>query len=171
MTTNPYRLPLSVVPSAYRLFLEPDLIRYTFSGRVEIDVVIAEDIDRISLNALELELSGVTLTGRDAESFSGEPVFDSTYQTATFTFNKVIPAGGATLSMSFDGILNDQLHGFYRSSYTDEEGNNQTLATTQFAPSEARRCFPCWDEPSFKATFEVSLTIPDGMTPSPTLEY
>ena len=164
MTKNPYRLAPTVIPSAYRLFLTPDLNDYTFSGRVEIDVFISEDIDRFSLNALELELSQVTLTSHGVERLSGEPVFDSRYQTATFTFDDVLSVGDATVSLSFEGVLNDQLHGFYRSTYSDDEGNVHTLATTHFAPSEARRCFPCWDEPSFKATFEVTLTIPADLS-------
>ena len=164
MTKNPYRLPTTVVPSAYRLFLEPDLGEFTFSGRVEIDVHVVGRLNGFSLNSLELELSRATVTSHGVERLSGDPVFDPTYQTATFAFDELIPAGNAVLSLRFEGVLNDQLHGFYRSTFTDDDGVVHTLATTQFAPTEARRCFPCWDEPSFKATYEVSLTIPADLT-------
>jgi puromycin-sensitive aminopeptidase len=66
------------------------------------------------------------------------------------------------VSLTFAGTLNDQLRGFYRSQYTAIDGTTKHLATTQFEATDARRAFPCWDEPSVKATFEVTLVIPDG---------
>ena len=53
-------------------------------------------------------------------------------------------------------------HGFYRTTFTDEHGRAQVVATTQFEATHARRAFPCWDEPAFKATFAVTLVVPDG---------
>ena len=60
-------------------------------------------------------------------------------------------------------MLNDQLHGFYRSTFTDVDGVEQTVATTQFEATDARRAFPCWDEPDFKASFQVTMVIPDDL--------
>ena len=67
------------------------------------------------------------------------------------------------LRLDFTGTLNDQLRGFYRSSYTDRDGVERHLATTQFEATDARRAFPCWDEPAVKATFEVTLVVPEEL--------
>ena len=71
--------------------------------------------------------------------------------------------GPAVLEIGFNGILNDQLHGFYRSTFTDPAGVKHTIATTQFENTDARRAFPCWDEPAFKATYQVNLTVPSNL--------
>ena len=63
--------------------------------------------------------------------------------------------------MSFTGTLNDQLRGFYRSTFTDDDGDQRVIATTQFESTNARRAFPCWDEPDLKAVFEVTLVVAD----------
>ena len=67
------------------------------------------------------------------------------------------------LHTEFTGILNDKLHGFYRSTFTDADGVEQVIATTQFEATDARRAFPCWDEPDFKAVFGVTLVVDDDL--------
>ena len=68
------------------------------------------------------------------------------------------------LQIAFSGILNDKLHGFYRSTYKDPNGTGKTLASTQFESTDARRAFPCWDEPAFKAVFQVTLVVDENLT-------
>jgi puromycin-sensitive aminopeptidase len=162
-TSNPYRLARTVVPSAYRIFLTPDLEAFTFAGRVEIDVDINEPISELTLHAIELELGAATVSADGTSYRSLEHRFDETYETVTFVFDRVLPAGEAVVEIAFDGILNDQLHGFYRSTFTDDEGVAHTIATTQLEHSDARRAFPCWDEPAFKATYQINLSIPSHL--------
>ncbi len=162
-STNPYRLPTTVVPNAYRIFLTPDLDAATFVGRVEIDVDVNEAVSSFTLNAIELELGAATVTASGTAHLSGTPSLDDTYQTATFSFDNPLPVGAATIEIAFTGILNDQLHGFYRSTFTDAQGTEHTIATTQFESTDARRAFPCWDEPALKATYQVNLTIPSEL--------
>jgi puromycin-sensitive aminopeptidase len=162
-TPNPYRLARSVVPSAYRIFLTPDLESFTFAGRVEIDVEITEVVDRFTLNALDLELGAATVSADGTSYRSLEHTTDETYQTATFVFERELPVGPAIIEIAFDGTLNDKLVGFYRSTYTDVHGVDHVIATTQFENTDARRAFPCWDEPAFKATFQVNLTVPSAL--------
>jgi len=157
---NPYRLARSVVPSAYRIALTPDLESFTFSGSVEIDVEIMESVRELTLNAVELELGAATVSDEGTSYRSLEHRFDDTYETVTFVFDRDLPPGRAVVEIDFDGVLNDRLHGFYRSTYTDDSGVAHTIATTQFENTDARRAFPCWDEPAFKATYEVTLTVP-----------
>lgn len=163
-STNPYRLARTVVPSAYRIFLTPDLEKFTFSGRVEIDVNITETVSELTLNALELELGAATVSADGTSYRSLEHRMDDTYETATFVFDRELPVGPAIVEIAFDGILNDKLVGFYRSTYTDANGVERVIATTQFENTDARRAFPCWDEPAFKATFQVNLTVPSDLS-------
>ena len=158
--SNPYRLSRTVVPSRYRLYLTPDLEAATFTGRVEIDVDVTEPVNAITMHAADLELGAATVTSHGIGHRSGDPVTDSTYETVTFPLLETIPVGPATIEIAYAGVLSDQLAGFYRSRYTDDEGVAHTIAVTHFEHSDARRAFPCWDEPSFKATFEVNLTVP-----------
>ena len=160
---NPYRLARTVVPSAYRIFITPDLDAATFSGRVEIDVDVLESTTRVTLNALELDLGAASLTGAGTGFRSVDTVYDETYETATFVFERSLPVGPAVLEVAFTGVLNDLLVGFYRSTFVDDQGVTHTIATTQFENSDARRAFPCWDEPSFKATYQVNLTVPSHL--------
>ena len=86
-------------------------------------------------------------------------------QQATFASRRPLAPGTGRCTPTFTGILNDKLHGFYRSTYTDADGDEQVIATTQFEATDARRAFPCWDEPDFKAVFAVTLDRgrrPDG---------
>ena len=163
MTTNPYRLSPDVRPVAYRLHLEPNLESATFAGTVEIDLDLATASSAITLHAIELDVEPAELVAGSATFVSSSPTFDATYETATFAFASEIPAGRSTMLLRFTGILNDQLHGFYRSTFTDDAGVEHVIATTQFEATDARRAFPCFDEPSLKATYQTTLVIPEHL--------
>src|ERR1019366_99974 len=163
LSSNPYRLARTVVPSAYRIFLTPDLEAATFAGRVEIDVDVTESTSQITLHALDLALGAASASAPSTTFRSSEPTYDMLYQTATFAFDESLPVGAATLEIAFTGVLNDLLVGFYRSTFTGDDGQVHTIATTQFEHSDARRAFPCWDEPSFKATWQINLTVPSHL--------
>jgi len=160
---NPYRLARSVVPSAYRIFITPDLDAATFAGRVEIDIDVHDATTRVTVNSLILDLGAASITTASTSYRSVDTLFDTTYETATFVFERTLPVGPAVLEVAFTGVLNDLLVGFYRSTFVDAQGTTHTIATTQFENSDARRAFPCWDEPSFKATYQVNLTIPSHL--------
>ena len=162
-----YRLPTTVVPRAYRIVLEPDLGAATFTGDVEIDVVVEEATSEIVLNAAELGIHRAELSAADPDAgWALQPTsiaVDEDLERATLTFAEPLQPGPATLELSFTGILNDKLHGFYRSSFTDDDGNERLIATSQMEATDARRAFPCWDEPDRKATFEVTLVVDDHL--------
>ena len=121
-TGNPYRLARTIIPSAYRIFLTPDLDAATFAGRVEIDVAIEEATSLVTLHAKDLDLGAATLTAAGTSHRSSPATYDATYETATYSFDTTLPVGPATLEIAFTGTLNDQLVGFYRSTFTDADG-------------------------------------------------
>jgi puromycin-sensitive aminopeptidase len=162
-----YRLPTSVRPHAYRLVLTPDLAAATFAGDVEIDVTVEEPTATITLNTAEIELTFAELNDGDPDrGYALAPstiALDPVEERATLTFAEPLATGPATLHLAFTGILNDKLHGFYRSTFTDQDGVERVIATTQMESTDARRAFPCWDEPELKATFEVTLVVDDAL--------
>ena len=162
-----YRLPTSVRPLAYRLVLTPDLPAATFAGDVEIDVVVESPTATITLNAAELEITFAELNDSDPDAgYALSPTdiaLDPHEERAMLTFAEPLRPGPATLHLAFSGILNDKLHGFYRSTFTDASGTEHIIATTQMESTDARRAFPCWDEPDLKATFEVTLVVDDAL--------
>jgi len=161
---NPHRLPRTVVPARYDLTLEPDLDAATFTGTVEIEVDLVEPLDEIVLNAAELTVTEATIVFLDGTSHELEVTYDTDAERiACLCVDEAAPAGPATLSLAFTGILNDKLRGFYRSTFTDSDGVRRTLATTQFESTDARRAFPCFDEPDFKAIFSIRLVVPDDL--------
>ncbi|MGD0348172.1 MAG: M1 family aminopeptidase [Terracidiphilus sp.] len=151
------RLSVNVIPSHYSLSFTPDLKAATFSGIEMIDVNIKEPTNSITLNAIELKFVSVDIPALGAPP--AKVSLDPEKQQATFTFAKTIPAGDATLRILFTGILNNELRGFYLSMTA-----RRNYAVTQFESTDARRAFPCFDEPAFKATFQVELTIDAGDT-------
>ncbi|MBI3689260.1 MAG: M1 family metallopeptidase, partial [Mycolicibacterium aromaticivorans] len=120
------------------------------------------------LNTVELDIQSATLVRVGERHASPLPATqitpDQTHQTLTLAFEDSIPPGKARLDIQFSGTLNDKLHGFYRSQYTTAEGAQRYLAATQFEATDARRAFPCWDEPACKARFQVTLVIPTHLT-------
>lgn len=148
-------LPQNVTPSHYALQITTDLEGGTFNGTVDVDIHINQDRDSITVNALGINIHSATIDNVKARRI----LFDEDEQTATFVWEKVwIAKQKKRLILIFDGALNEDLAGFYKSSYKTKDGNTTYMAVTQFAPVDARRCFPCWDEPALKATFDLTLT-------------
>ncbi|MFV1969738.1 MAG: M1 family peptidase, partial [Acidimicrobiia bacterium] len=157
-----YRLTRTVVPSHYDIEIEPDLDDVSFTGSVGIDVDIAEATSTVVLNAVELDLHDATITVQGT-THDAVVSLDEGHERATLTVESELPAGPARIVISFTGTLNDDLRGFYRSVYKTDEGVEKTIATTQFEATDARRAFPCWDQPDFKATYMVTLIVEDGL--------
>ena len=156
-------LPTNVKPSKYRMTLQPDIGTFTFKGEQTIDIDIDVPTARIMLNAAELEISEVTLRRNGTYAQVSSISLDEESETATLDFGRTLAQGPAQIDMKFTGILNDRLVGFYRSEYQDAEGQTRYLATTQFEATDARRAFPCWDEPAQKAVFDVTLVFDDSL--------
>ena len=157
-------LPANVKPTRYVLALKPDLGEFTFRGEETVEIEVLEPTSTITLNAAELQVQSGRLTPADGPAMSASDIaLDEEAGTATLTFDAEVPAGPAKLELGFTGEINDRLRGFYRSRYVGADGQERHLATTQFEATEARRAFPCWDEPSLKAAFELTLTLPSDL--------
>jgi puromycin-sensitive aminopeptidase len=157
---DPYRLPRTVVPSRYDLRLEPDLANATFAGRVEIAVTIHEAVDEIVLNAAELRIAEASIENSAVNRSTAVVTLEEETERCRLRFGQSLAPGEWWLTLTFSGVLNDKLRGFYRSSYKNQAGETRTLAATQFEATDARRAFPCWDEPAFKAVFSSTLVLP-----------
>jgi puromycin-sensitive aminopeptidase len=162
---SPYRLPRTVVPSRYDIELEPDLVDFTFAGTCAATVDVVEPTLTVVCNAIELEVAAATAEADDGTRLDATAIsLDEESERLTLTFGSALTPGTWVLHTTFTGILNDKLHGFYRSTFTDETGTEQVIATTQFEATDARRAFPCWDEPDFKAVFGITLAVPAELT-------
>ena len=161
---NPYRLPGHVRPIRYDLRLDPDLATLTFTGEETVTVDVREATSEIVLNAVELSISEATIVKEGSESLRGRIELEEATERCRLTFPTRLSLGTWRLRLRFAGLLNDKLRGFYRSTFQDAEGRTQTLAATQFEATDARRAFPCWDEPDFKAVFRSTLVIDPALT-------
>jgi puromycin-sensitive aminopeptidase len=158
-----YRLPRTVVPRRYDLVLEPDLEAVTFTGSEVVTVDVTEPVDEIVLNAADLDVGPGRLEGPGGTLEVSTIRLDPETERAHLLLSGTAEPGQWTLHLEFRGKLSDQLQGFYFSTYTDDAGIAQTIATTQFESTDARRAFPCWDEPDLKAVFGVTLVAQDGL--------
>jgi puromycin-sensitive aminopeptidase len=156
VTDDPYRLPRHVVPRRYDLVLEADLAAATFRGSVTIAAEVVESASRIVLNAIELAIDEVTVDGAAAAWTLDD-------RTERLTIDATVAPGPSTITISFTGILNDKLRGWYRSTYRDPQGTEHVIATSQMQATDCRRAFPCFDEPDFKAVFDVTLVVDAGL--------
>jgi puromycin-sensitive aminopeptidase len=161
--TDDFRLPRDVTPVNYQINLVPDPIKKTFQGDVTIDIVVHKPTSQIVLNAKELEIFEAYVTDGADTKILATVRLDSEREFAILTFGGTIGGGNWQLFVRFSGIHNDKLKGFYSSTWKDGDGKSHPLVATQFESTDARRAFPCFDEPEFKATYEVSLSIPKDM--------
>ena len=157
------RLPRTVVPSRYDIQIEPDLAASIFAGEETIEVTISEATEEIVLNAADLTIHAAAIEGY-GRRLAGSIELDEASERALLSFAEPLQPGSWRLLLTFSGVLNDKLRGFYRSTFTGDEGRKGTLAVTQFEATDARRAFPCWDEPAFKAVFQLTLVVDEDLT-------
>ncbi|XBH59958.1 hypothetical protein VPH35_114615 [Triticum aestivum] len=153
------RLPHFAKPSHYELHFRPNLVSYTFSGVVAVNVTVITPTRFLVLNVVELMVDPASIKFKCL--VPTEVVFFKDDEIMVIGFQKELPIGDGVLRMHFNGTLNDETRGFFKS--VKYKGKIANMAATNFRPVDARRCFPCWDEPAFKAKFKITLEVPSEL--------
>ncbi len=151
----------AVRPIRYTLRIEPDLVRFSFSGKVEIKLEPRQPVNHVSLNILELAVWSCTLKTSDKNllcSFQVDPEKEKLRVDLPGTVDDVF-----YLTVEYQGWINENMAGFYRSMFKDN-GKIHFIAVTQFQECDARRAFPCMDHPSEKAVFDVEMIVDADLT-------
>jgi puromycin-sensitive aminopeptidase len=175
VVVNPYRLSRNVLPESYKLFIKPNLKKGTYEGTVTIKVNVLEATNAIALNAItfddpkeckeaNLVVGKTTIVNNQGTAFTCAVEAEPEAERIHLKVNGAIGAGVWTVKLAFKGKLNDHMKGFYRSTYKDADGVEHVVATTQFESTDARRAFPCFDEPDMKATFQVTMEVAENLT-------
>uniref|UniRef100_A0A8C7NAD9 Aminopeptidase n=1 Tax=Oncorhynchus kisutch TaxID=8019 RepID=A0A8C7NAD9_ONCKI len=160
---NELRLPASVRPVNYDLSLTPNLTSMTFTGRTVINMTILHDTKRIVLHSSELIITKATFQVGEDKSVEVKVLEYKPWQQIAVSFLEDLKVGQVcVLTLDYAANLSHTYDGFYNSSYNDKTGAKRVLAATQFEPQAARKAFPCFDEPAFKATFLVRITREPG---------
>ncbi len=153
------RLPETAVPENYKLAFAPDFTKDNFAGEETLSIRVLKPTSEIVLNAAQIDFQEVTVTS-GGSSQKAKVTLDDKKEMATLAFDKTIQPGPATIRVRFTGILNNELRGFYLGK--DDQGRK--YAATQFEATDARRAFPSFDEPNYKATFDITVTADKDMT-------
>ncbi|XP_040185729.1 puromycin-sensitive aminopeptidase [Rana temporaria] len=155
------RLPADVRPVNYGLCLKPDLIDFTFEGKLEATVEVENPTNQIVMNCADIDIISASYAPEGDEEIHATGFnYQNEDEKVTLSFPSTLQKGTGMLKIDFVGELNDKMKGFYRSKYNTASGEVRYAAVTQFEATDARRAFPCWDEPAIKATFDVILIVP-----------
>src|SRR5580698_11268565 len=153
------RLPELAVPDNYKLTFAPDFTKNNFTGDEIIQVRVLKPTSEIVLNAAEIDFEAVTITGGSTTQ-KAKVMVDKEKEMATLRVGSAIRPGPATIQIRYTGILNNELRGFY----LGKDNDGRKYAATQLEATDARRAFPSFDEPAYKATFDVIVTADQAMT-------
>ena len=156
------QLPRGAVPSHYAIEVVPDAANLKFTGKVTIDLNVAHAMPVLVLNAADLSIGSVTLTPVKGKPVTGAAKVDANAQTVTLDFGGPVQPGAYKLDIAYGGVINTQANGMFALDYKDGAGVAKRALFTQFEAPDARRFVPSFDEPSYKATFDLSAIVPTG---------
>jgi aminopeptidase N len=156
----PTQLPRTAVPTHYAITITPHAAKLTFDGSVAIDLRVTKPTRQLVLNAADLKIAKVTLSGSGAKALPARIGLDSEAQTATFDFGRTVAPGTYRLSIAYSGEIHTQANGLFALDYKNKEGKDARSLFTQFEAADARRFIPSWDEPDYKATFDLTVRVP-----------
>ncbi|HEY9130152.1 MAG TPA: M1 family metallopeptidase [Dyella sp.] len=155
------QLPRTVRPTHYDVAVAPHADALSFDGKVTVTVDVLESTSSITLNAVDMNFSAVSLTPVKGKTLPAPKVaVDAANQTATFTFAQPLAKGSYQLAMTYTGKIGTQANGLFALDYDTKTGGKKRALYTQFENSDARRFIPSWDEPNYKATFALHATVP-----------
>jgi aminopeptidase N len=152
---TPGKLPKTVVPMHYAIDLAPDLDKLSFAGSEVVDIEVTEPTARLVLNAVDMTIEAASVEGDAASDIA----LDAAAQTATLAFPRPVAAGRHRLRISFTGRINKFGRGLFLVDYPTGDGRKRMISS-HLEPADARRIFPGWDEPAFKASFALTVAVP-----------
>ncbi len=159
--STPGKLPKSVRPSEYAVWIQPDLEKRTFTGHETVKLTVEQPTREIIFNALEIAISEARLDEKALPSSSIK--MDAAKELVTIVLPDELPAGEHTLALNFTGKINQFGRGLFYAKYQEQgSGAKKIFLGTQFEATDARRFFPCWDEPSFRAIFQLTAVVPEN---------
>jgi len=154
----PGRLPRNVVPLDYAIAVVPDIEAKTFTGTETVTLRVRSAARTIVFNSLNEKLTDVLVDGEPVSKVDS----DDQRQLTTLTLAHAARPGTHTLVFSYSGRLESQPHGLFVQPFVKADGTHDLLLSTKMESTDARRMFPCWDEPAFRATFQLSVTVASG---------
>ena len=161
--STPGKLPKQVLPEEYAVRIAPNVEKRTFTGSETVKLNVREPVKQLVLNALEMKITKAAVNG-NALPASAIKV-DPKQETVTLTLASELAAGPHTLELEFEGKINQQGQGLYYAPYQEQgTGAKKVMLGTQFEATDARRMFPCWDEPAFRSRFQLTAVVPETFT-------
>ncbi|WP_246448897.1 M1 family metallopeptidase [Sphingomonas sabuli] len=154
------QLPRTAVPRHYAIDITTHAAKLAFGGTVAIDIDVVAPANSLTLNAADLTISAARLTRSGNAPLAAAVTTDTAAQTATFTFDRQLTPGPYRLTIDYAGKINTQATGLFALDYKDKAGKDARALYTQFEAPDARRFVPSWDEPDYKATFDLSVNVP-----------
>ena len=159
------RLPDSVTPSHYDVNLNVNLETFEVTGNVNVTCSVNSEAKYILIHAKDMSIGQRDVQAQSEGGGGGGLIaiqstgtFQPKHDFYVLELGSSLQPGTVYVYLAFNYTLRDDLAGFYKSSYVNDSGERRFLATTQFEPTDARRAFPCFDEPSFKANFTMHIT-------------
>ncbi|MGA8430276.1 MAG: M1 family aminopeptidase [Candidatus Sulfotelmatobacter sp.] len=156
--TAAQRLPETATPENYKLTFTPDLEKASFEGDETIAIRVLKPTSEITLNAADIDFHDVSITSGGAAQ-KAKVTAEKDKEMVVLSVDKPLPAGPATIHITYSGILNSEMRGFYLGK--DDQGRK--YAATQFEATDARRAYPSFDEPDYKATFDITAVADKDM--------
>ena len=159
------KLPEIARPKTYDIRLKPCLETLKCSGSSTIHLSILQETSFLKLHANELDIKSVSAILQNGKELNNLPTqVDNKWAYLTVNFPSVLEPQDMKLKFEFVGELNDKMQGFSYSTFKGADGSEKVMASTQFESTHARTCFPCWDEPIYKATFNITLEVDSKLT-------
>ena len=159
--TVPTQLPRTAIPHHYAIAVTPHTAQLTFDGSVAIDLDVIKPTTTLVLNAADMTVSSASLrTAKGGAPIAGRVTLDPKAETATLTFPRSIAPGAYRLNLVYSGKIHTQANGLFALDYKNAEGKDARSLFTQFEAADARRFVPSWDEPDYKATWDLTARVP-----------
>ena len=156
----PSQLPRNAAPTHYAITVTPDAAKLRYDGKVRIEFQLKSPSKTITLNAADIEFAAVSVAKGRAAAMPAKVAVNAPAQTATIDFGRTLPAGRYTMFIDYAGKIIQQANGIFALDYKDPTGAEKRAIFTQFEAPDARRFVPSWDEPSYKATFDLTVNVP-----------